>query len=102
MPTGLFKDFIDRTSIFFTAGKGELFRKKKAVVIAVGTDETKHIDVCVNNIADNYCGDLGVNVVVRKSFRTHSELKGNYNDVFESGLNPTIEKYLEEVASKLC
>lgn len=101
MPTGLFKDFIDRTSIFFTAGKGKLFHSKRAAVIGVGTDETKFIDVCVNNIADNYCGDLEVNVVARKSFRTHSELKGNYNDVFESGLNPTINEDLEEITNKL-
>lgn len=102
MPTGLFKDFIDRTSIFFTAGKGEQFRTKKAIVVGVGTDETKYIDVCVNNIADNFCGTMDIPVITKKSFRTHSELKGNYNDVFESGLNPNIEKNLKEMVDKLC
>jgi len=38
MPTGLFKDFIDRCSIFYTRGAEKQFRKKKAVVIGVGAD----------------------------------------------------------------
>jgi len=101
MPTGLFKDFMDRTSIFYTAGKEDQFTKKKAVVIAVGDDEIKYIDVCLDNIADNFCGTMGLPVIAKKSFRTHSELKGNYNDVFESGLNPDIEKDLAEMVGKL-
>lgn len=101
MPPGLFKDFIDRCSVFYTAGKQDFFSKKRAVVICVGADETKHIDVCVINIADNFCKTLGINVVGKKSFRSHSELKGNYNDIFENKLNPKIEEDLNKLALKL-
>lgn len=101
MPTGLFKDFIDRTSIFYTAGKEDQFKKKKAVVIAVGADEIKYIDVCLDNIADNFCGTMGLPVIAKKSFRTHSELKGNYDDIFESGLNSNIGEDLDEIVKKL-
>lgn len=101
MPPGLFKDFIDRCSIFPTAGKEEQFKKKKAVVICVGTDEISAIDVCTDNVADNFCASIGLRVVGRKSFRSHSELKGNLRDIFESGLNPTIEKDLEKFVNLL-
>lgn len=101
MPTGLFKDYIDRCSIFMTAGTEKQFNNKKAIVLSVGTDVVEEIDVCLNNIADNFVKTLGINVATKKSFRTHSELKGNYNDIFESGLNPVIEKDLEEIVEKL-
>ncbi len=99
MPTGLFKDFIDRCSIFYTAQTD--LSKKRAIVFAVGTDEVKGIDVCLNNIADNFCATLGIPVVAKKSFRSKTELKGNYNDIFENKLNPNVEKTLEEVAMEL-
>jgi len=101
MPTGLFKDFIDRCSIFYTVGKQEQFKNKKALVMAVGADVIKEIDVCLNNIADNFCKTLGLQVVARKSFRSHSELKGNLNDIFESGLNPSIKQDLQNLVSSL-
>ena len=101
MPTGLFKDFIDRCSIFYTANKEELFKSKKAIVIAVGADVVKEIDVCLNNIADNFCKTLGLQVVGKKSFRSRSELKENYNDIFENNLNPSIEKDLEDLVAFL-
>ncbi|VVB60366.1 Iron-sulfur flavoprotein [uncultured archaeon] len=104
MPSGLFKDFIDRSSVLYTkayfTGKNEL-SSKKAAVIAVGTDEIKEIDKCVSNIADSFCRLLGVTVVARKSFQSRSELKGKYNDIFENGLNPQIEKALEDMANRL-
>lgn len=102
MPTGLFKDFIDRCSIFYTAGKEEQFKKKKAIVISVGTDTLENIDVCLNNIASNFCHTIGIPVVAKRSFRSHSELNGNYNDIFDSKLNTNIEKSLEEMVEKLC
>ncbi|MBN2015616.1 flavodoxin family protein [Candidatus Dojkabacteria bacterium] len=102
MPTGLFKDFIDRCSIFFTAGKENIFKKKKAIVISVGTDSIENIDVCLNNIADNFCSTIGLPVVAKKSFRSRSELKGNYEDIFDKELNPTINKDLKELVKKLC
>jgi multimeric flavodoxin WrbA len=101
MPTGLFKDFIDRCSIFFTAGKQKLFKNKRAMVISVGTDNPVNTDVCVNNISDNFCKTLGIKVVAKKSFRSHSELKGNYNDIFESSLNPKINDDLKKMVEKL-
>ena len=101
MPTGLFKDFIDRCSIFYTAGKEKLFKTKKAIVICVGTDNLEGIDFCTNNIANNFCKTLGLRVVGRKSFRSRSELKGNYNDIFENNLNPNIEKDLQKLVDLL-
>lgn len=101
MPPGLFKDFIDRCSIFYTASKEEQFKTKKAIVICVGTDEFSAINVCVNNIADNFCKTIGVQVVEKQSFRSRSELKGNYNDIFENNLNPNIEKDLQKLVNLL-
>ncbi|MBU4350902.1 flavodoxin family protein [Candidatus Parcubacteria bacterium] len=101
MPTGLFKNFIDRCSIFYTAGKEELFKKKRAAVIAVGTDVIEGINVCANNISENFCKAIGLNVVAVKSFQSHSELKGNFNDIFESGISPNIEKDLKKLVNSL-
>jgi multimeric flavodoxin WrbA len=99
MPTGIFKDFIDRCSIFYTAQTD--FSGKRAIVIAVGTDEEKEIDVCLKNITDNFCKTLGIPVVAKKSFRSRSELKGNCNDIFENKLNLDIEKQLEKMTDEL-
>jgi len=101
MPTGLFKDFIDRTTIFYVAGKEKLFNSKKAVVICIGEGETKDTDACVNIIADNYCQAMGLPVVAKKSFQGHGELKGNYDDIFENGLNPNIEKDLQNLINAI-
>lgn len=104
MPSGLFKTFIDRCSIFYTTiyhTKKNPLSGKKALVIVVGADEIKNINVCLNNIANNFCKTLGLKVVAKRSFRSHSELKGNPNDIFESGINPGIEKTLEAMAKKL-
>jgi len=101
MPPGIFKDFIDRCSIFYTAGQEDQFKKKKALVIVVGTDSLENIDVCAKNIANNFCKTIGMKVVGRKTFRSHSELKGNYNDIFEKNLNPNINKDLERLTSLL-
>jgi multimeric flavodoxin WrbA len=101
MPTGLFKNFIDRCSIFYTAGKEEQFKAKRAAVIAVGTDTLEGIDVCANNISENFCKTLGLNVVAVKSFQSHSELKGNFNDIFESSINPDIEKDLKKLVNSI-
>lgn len=97
MPTGLFKDFIDRCSIFYTAGKEKEFKRKKAFVICVGTDKIEGINVCADNITNNFCKTLGLKVLGRKSLRSRSELKGNYNDIFENNLNPKIERDLQEI-----
>jgi multimeric flavodoxin WrbA len=99
MPSGIFKDFIDRCSIFYTAQTD--FSGKRAIVIAVGADEEKEIDVCLKNINDNFCRTLGIPVVAKKSFLSRSELKGNYNDIFENGLNQDIKKQLEKMADAL-
>jgi len=99
MPPGIFKDFIDRCSILYTA-QADL-SKKRAAVIAVGTDTIPNINACRKNIED-FCKTLGIKVAAAKSFRSHSELKGNYDDIFESKLNPNIKKDLEQMAQKLC
>ncbi len=46
MPPGIFKNFIDRCSVLYTAKTN--LSVKRAVVIVVGTDEIKEIDVCLN------------------------------------------------------
>ena len=98
MPPGLFKDFIDKCSIFYTAQTN--LTSKKAIVISVGTD-LPFIKENVRNIAKNFCETLGIKVVATATFVSRSELKGNYNDIFENNLNPNIEKEIEKMADKL-
>jgi len=104
MPPGLFKDFIDRCSVFYTA-KTDL-SKKRTVVIAVGADSIEGVDVYLKNITDNFCKTLGIPVVVAKSFQGRSEFKEGdaeawREDIFRSGLNLSIEKELQRMAEKL-
>jgi multimeric flavodoxin WrbA len=101
MPTGLFKDFIDRSNVIFNLEKEDVLKAKKVVVMSVGTDSVEDIDVCVNNIATLYCGRYIGTVVGKKSFRSHSELEGHWEDVFTSGLNPTIKEDLKSLAAAL-
>jgi len=98
MPPGLFKDFIDKCSIFYTAQTD--LKDKRAAVISVGTD-LPFIKENIHNIAKNFCETLEIKVVTTKGFVSKSELKGNYNDIFENKLNPNIEKELEIIADKL-
>jgi len=74
--------------------------KKRAVVITVGTDQ-EFIDACRDHVAKWFCETSRIRVVAKKSFLSKSELKGNYNDIFENKLNPNIDKELENVAEKL-
>jgi multimeric flavodoxin WrbA len=103
MPPGLFKEFIDKccvlyTSYYFTK-KPDLSNKKAAVII-VGTDK-EFIDACRDYFAKWFCETLKIKVPIKKSFLSRSELKGNYNDIFENKLNPDIDKSLNEIADKL-
>lgn len=98
MPPGLFKDFVDKCSIFYTA-KTDL-SSKKALVIIIGTDQ-EFIDACAAHVAQWFCGTLEIDVIDKKSFLSRSELKGNYNDIFENEMNPNIEKELKESSKKL-
>lgn len=99
MPPGIFKDFIDRCSIFYTAQ--EDLSKKKAIVVCVGADVPEETDKCLHNVTDNFCEVLGMNVLGAESFQSRSELNGNYNDIFENKLDNNIEKKLLELAKKL-
>lgn len=101
MPTGLFKDFIDRCSVLFTANKLKQFKTEKAVVVCVGAASPEETEVCTNNIVNNFCKIMEMQVVGQKSFQGNSELKGNFNDIFEGGLNPNIEKDLQELTTVL-
>lgn len=101
MPTGLFKDFIDRCSVLFTANKLEQFKTRKAVVICVGAAKPEETDICTNNIVNNFCRILEMQVVGQKSFQGNSELNGNFNDIFENGLNHDIEKELQILVDSL-
>ncbi len=98
MPPGLFKDFIDKCSILYTAQTD--LTSKRAAVISVGTDKPQ-IEKNVRNVSENFCKTLKIKVVATGAFVSRSELKGNYNDIFENGLNLDIEEELEKMASKL-
>jgi len=100
MPPGILKDFMDRTCIIFASGKDKILKFKKTAIIAVGADEAKESEVCAENIANLYCRYVG-KVVAIKAFQTHSELKGNYDDVFTSGLNPSIKSDLQTIVEAL-
>ena len=99
MPPGIFKDFIDRGSVLYTAQTD--MSKKRAIVIVVGADVVEEINVCLQNVCDNFCKTLGIDVVAKKSFRSNSELKGNYEDIFQNKLNQDLEKELEGMIDKL-
>ena len=99
MPPGIFKNFIDRCSIFYTAETD--MSMKRAIVIVVGADEIEETNACLKNICDNFCETMGIPVVAKKSFQSRSELKGNYNDIFENKLNPNIDKEIERMANEL-
>jgi len=101
MPPGLFKDFIDRSNIIFNCNLDPNIKNKKSVVICVGADHVADTEVCTQNIAKLYCGRYVGEVVATKSFQTKSELKGNFNDVFENGLNPDIRQDLISLVEAL-
>ncbi|HBP51492.1 MAG: Iron-sulfur flavoprotein [Candidatus Shapirobacteria bacterium GW2011_GWE1_38_10] len=100
MPPGLLKDFMDRSCVVFASGKDELLKNKKTVIITVGAEKVEESEVCAKNIANLYCRYVG-KVVATKSFQTKSELKGNYNDIFENGLNPDIHASLSSAVEAL-
>ncbi|MCL5091063.1 MAG: flavodoxin family protein [Patescibacteria group bacterium] len=101
MPPGILKDFIDRCSIFYTAGKDKEFAGKKAIVVCVGAESPEETKICTTNVADNFCRLIGMNVVGTKSLKSKSELNGNMNDIFENGFNPSLEKELKELVEEL-
>jgi len=98
MPLGIFKDFIDRTSILYETGD---LKKKRAAVIVVGAEEPKDSNICTSIIVNNFCKIQGMKVIAQKSFKSNSELKGNYNDIFENKYNKNILKDLEKIVEKL-
>jgi len=100
MPTGLLKDFMDRTCTIFTSGKDKLLKNIKTVIITVGAEKAEESEVCAQNIVKYYCRYVG-NVIATKSFQTNSELKGNYNNIFENGLNPDIHASLNSIVEAL-
>lgn len=66
----------------------------------MGSDK-EFIDACRNHVAKWFVETLRIKVAVKKSFLSRSELKGNYNDIFENKLNPNIDESLHEIADKL-
>lgn len=101
MPPAIFKNFIDRCSIFFTRGEEKLFKKKKAAVVCIGTDTVERIQVCTDNIANLFCKTIGLPVAVTKSFQSNSELKGRFNDIFENKKNLKLPEDLQEITNAL-
>jgi multimeric flavodoxin WrbA len=100
MPPGLLKDFMDRSCVIFANGKDKILKKKKTAIITVGAEKAEESEVCAQNIAKFYCRYVG-KVVATKSFQTKSELKGNYNDIFENNLNPNIRSSLGSIVEAL-
>jgi len=98
MPPGLFKNFIDKCSIFYTARTD--LSGKRAAVISVGTDKP-FIEENGKNVSHNFCETLKIKVVATGAFVSRSELKGNLNDIFENDLNRKIEEELEKIVGKL-
>jgi len=95
MPPGLLKDFMDKCSIFYTA-KADL-SKKKGIALVAGTDESS-MKKNLANVA-GFLDTLGVKVVAKAAFKSHSELNGDYDDIFK--LNPGLEEELNTIAGKL-
>lgn len=100
MPPGIFKNFIDRCSVFYTANKQEEFNKKKAIVLCVGADKPEYTETCTNNIV-KFCETLGLNVVGKKSIRSKSELQGNYNYVLETPHNKGLKEEIQKLVNLL-
>lgn len=98
MPPGIFKNFMDRCSVFFTANKQNEFSKKKAIVMCVGADEPKYIDRCTNNVV-HFCETLGMKVVGKKSIRSKSELQNDYNYVLETPHNKGLKEEIEDLVN---
>lgn len=96
MPPGIFKDFMDRCCVFYTA-KAD-FSKKRAIVVAVGADVEKEIDFCLDNVVENFCKTLGIKVVAKRSFSSKSELKGKYEQILD---DKRVSAELEKMAGKL-
>ncbi len=101
MPPGIMKDFIDRSCVLSPQNREEHFKNKKAVVITVGTDSKELIKNAADTIAKYYFGEVGLTKVLVKCFRTISELKGNFNNIFEDDKNPDIQKDLTECVNFL-
>jgi multimeric flavodoxin WrbA len=93
MAPGIFKDFIDRCSIFYTA-KTDL-SSKKTVMLAVGAGETSETDLCLNFIVKNFCEALGMNVVAKKSFKGKSDLNEDYENILTGEVKGELEKVVE-------
>jgi multimeric flavodoxin WrbA len=103
MPPAIFKNFIDRCSIIYTrqcCTKKPDMSKKRALVIAVGADEVKGINVCLMNVTDNFCKTIGIPVVAAKSFTSKSELNEPAMTSLRK-ITPSIDKDLERMAEKL-
>lgn len=100
MPPGLMKDFIDKASVLYTekaaTGKPEL-SKKRAIVIAVGTDKPL-IKQTLNNLSKNFLGCLDIKTVAEHGFVTKSELAA-YDELFKR--DKSASKTLEKLAKKL-
>ncbi len=101
MPPGIFKNFIDRCCVFYTAEKAKEFARKKAIIISIGADEVEHTQPGTNNLVNNFCRILNIPVVGTKNLRGRSELKGKLNDIFENDFNPGFEDDLRQLIQKL-
>lgn len=70
-------------------------------MICVGAAAPEETDICTNNVVNNFCKIMEMQVVGQKSFQGNSELKGSCNDIFENNLNPNINKDLRRLVEAL-
>jgi len=97
MPSGLFKDFIDRSSILFT--KGVDLSQKAFSVIGIGTD-LPSIGGNVQNLM-TYGHVHGMILVDSLCLIGQSNLFKNYNHILTSQANGDLQSKLKKLAQRL-
>ena len=98
MPTGTFKNFIDRSSILFTAG--EDLTKKAASVISIGSDAFGGAETNAQNLM-TYCHVHGMLLVDSLCLIGKSELYQDYNHILKSKTNGDLQAKLKKFAKRL-
>ena len=97
MPPGLFKDFIDRSSILFTAGVD--LSNKVASVIAVGTD-LDNVGVNAQNLM-TYCHVHSMIVLDSLCLIGKSNLYNDYENILKSNVNGDLKGKLQKLAARI-
>ena len=99
MPPGLFKNFIDMTSVIFTEQEEtkKVYMNKKTIVIGIGAGELKHNKLLLENLK-HYVTLLRMDCIGEVYLVGKSENPLDHNILNTEG---TMNK-LEELVNKLC